>query len=287
MNVFTNIWKHPRTTVTGVLISVTTIAGVLSQNGMTLGHAGNATVVTLVGAVASALLGLMARDPGALASPAPSPDSDAPSTSSATSKLGAWALIALLLPAPFVSGCSGQKVAQDIVNWTPALQSAVATVNSSAALMAPADAAVFAAATASFDALSNALTAQAKAYLANPSASTLAQLQAQIVTFEQQVNGALLQAVRIANPQSQQHALMVIQAVATIAVTLLALVQSASSKTAVTQMAANAPVKLNTVTPYLDREAAAVTVARHYDEPVTMAATQMAQAESGLAQAGF
>lgn len=287
MNVLTNIWKHPRTTVTGVLISVTTVAGVLSQNGLTLGHAGNATVVTLVGAVASALLGLMARDPGAVASPVPSPDAETPSASSATSKLGAWALIALLLPAPFVSGCSGQKVAQDIVNWTPALQSAVATVNSSAALMAPADAALFTAATASFNALSNTLTAQAKAYLANPSASTLAQLQAQIVAFEQQVNGALLQAVHIANPQSQQHALMVIQAVATIAVTLLALVQSVSGKAATAQMATASTVKLAEVTPYLDREAAAVTVARHYDEPVTMAAMQMAQAESELALAGF
>jgi len=35
---------------------------------------------------------------------------------------------------------SGVTVAQDIVNWTPALQTAVTTVDSTAALLAPADA---------------------------------------------------------------------------------------------------------------------------------------------------
>ena len=85
-------------------------------------------------------------------------------------------------------------MAQDIVNWTPALQSAVATVDSTAALLAPADAPLFAAATVGFDAASNLLMAQAKAYLANPSASALAQLQNQVVILQQQVNAALLQA---------------------------------------------------------------------------------------------
>jgi hypothetical protein len=43
-------------------------------------------------------------------------------------------LIALLLPLPLM-GCSGTSVAQNIVNWTPALQSAVATVDSTATLL--------------------------------------------------------------------------------------------------------------------------------------------------------
>ena len=37
----------------------------LSQQGITLGKAGTGTVVSLVTAMASALLGLLARDPGA------------------------------------------------------------------------------------------------------------------------------------------------------------------------------------------------------------------------------
>jgi len=60
---FTNIWNHPRTSLAGLLIAVVSIGGVLSQQGISLGHAGTGTIVTLVTAIASALLGLLARDP--------------------------------------------------------------------------------------------------------------------------------------------------------------------------------------------------------------------------------
>src|ERR1035438_1130029 len=129
MNPISNVWNHPKTSAAGLLIAVVTVARVLSQQGITLGAAGNGTVVTLVSAIATAFLGLLARDP-----------SGQRSSTGSTAKLGAWALISLLLPLPFMTGCSGVTVAQDIVNWTPALQSAVATVDSTAALLAPADA---------------------------------------------------------------------------------------------------------------------------------------------------
>jgi len=154
MNPISNIWNHPKTSAAGLLIAVVTIGSVLSQQGITLGSAGSGTVVALVSGLATALLGLLARDPA-------NPASSANSVNS-TARLGAWALIALLLPLPFVSGCSETSVAQNIVNWTPALESAVATVDSTAALLAPADAPVFAAATAGFDAASNLLVAQAR-----------------------------------------------------------------------------------------------------------------------------
>ena len=276
MNSFSNIWNHPKTSVTGLLIALVTIGGVLSQQGVTLGNAGSGTVVTLVCAVATALLGLLARDPVEASSPVAS-----------AAKLGAWALIALLLPLPFLGGCSGSTVAQDIVNWTPSLESAVATVDSIAALLAPEDAPVFTAATIGFDAGSNLLDTQAKAYLANPSASLLAQLQTQIVVLQQQVNAALLQSAKIVNPASQQHALAAVQAVATIVTALLALVQSVSSKAAVAQMAAASTIKLASVRPYINRNHAAVVVAAHYGEPVEVARMQVAQAEVSEAQAGF
>ena len=276
MNSFSNIWNHPKTSVTGLLIALVTIGGVLSQQGVTLGNAGSGTVVTLVCAVATALLGLLARDPVEASSPVGS-----------AAKLGAWALIALLLPLPFLGGCSGSTVAQDIVNWTPSLESAVATVDSIAALLAPEDAPVFTAATIGFDAASNLLDTQAKAYLANPSASLLAQLQTQIVVLQQQVNAALLQSAKIVNPASQQHALAAVQAVATIVTALLALVQSVSSKAAVAQMAAASTIKLASVQLYIDQSHAAEIVAAHYGEPVELARMQVAQAEVSEAQAGF
>lgn len=281
MNSISNIWQHPRTSTAGLLIAVTTIAGVLSQQGITLGHAGAGTVVSLAGGLAAALLGLLAKDPSG------QPSATAAASTGATARLGAWALIALLLPLPFAGGCSGSTVAQNIVNWTPALVSAVTTVDSTAALLAPHDAPIFAAATVGFDAASNLLVAQAKAYLANPSAPVLAQMQAQIVVLQQQVNLALLQAARIVNPASQQHSLAAVQAVATIVNAILSLVQSVSTKAAVAQMAAASTIKLAAVEPYMDRAEAARIVAGHYAEPVSLANTQVEQAEASQLRAGF
>jgi hypothetical protein len=196
-------------------------------------------------------------------------------------------LIALLIPLPWMQGCSGAGVAENIVNWTPSLQSAVATVDSTAALLAPVDAPIFAAATSGFDAASNLLAAQAKAYLANPSASLLAQLQAQVVTLEQQVNAALLNSAKIVDAASQKHALAALQAVGTIVNAILALVQSISSKAAAAQMATHSGIKLAVVRPYLDNSQAAAIVAEHYGEPVTMAQVQIALAQQAETNAGF
>jgi hypothetical protein len=279
MNPISNIWNHPRTSAAGLLIAIVTVASVLSQQGITLGAAGSGTVISLVSAMATALLGLLARDPANSANNA--------NSAGPTAKLGVWALIALLLPAPFLGGCSGTAVARDIVNWTPTLESAVATVDSTAALLAPADAPVFAAATAGFDAASKLLVNQAKAYLANPTAGVLAELQSQVAAFQQQVNAALLSAAKIANPASQQHVLSAINSVGAVVTAMLALVTSISSKAAVAQMAFHSTIKLATVRPWLDEDKAAVMVAGHYGEPVEQARIQVASLELGAARAGF
>ena len=275
MHPISNACKHPKTSATGLLIAVVTVSSVLLKQGITLGAAGNGTTISLVSAIATAMLGLLARDPESQSSSAVS-----------TAKLGVWALIALLLPLPF-AGCSGVTVAQDIVKWTPALQSAVAAVDSTAALLAPQDAPIFSAATIGFDTASNLMAGQAKAYLANPTAGLLAQMQTQVVTFQQQVNAALLQAAKIVDPASQQHALAAIQAVAAIVGAILALVQSISSKAQVAQMAARSTIKLAAVQPYLDDYRAAGIVAVQYSEPLELAQLQLARAEQMQAQAGF
>ena len=276
MNLISNIWNHPRTSAAGLLIAAITVAGVLSQQGITLGSAGTGTVISLVTALASALLGLLAKDPD-----------PGPSTGN-TAKLGVLMLCAILVAGTIpVAGCSGQVVAQDIVNWTPALQTAVGVVDTTASVLAPADAPIFTAATASFDAATNLLVAQCKAYLANPSASLLAQLQSQIVTFQQQVNAALLQSARIVNPNSQTHALAAINGVATIINAIFALIESISSKASAAQMASQASIKISEVRPYLDVEKSARIVAEHYNEPVFLARVQIAQAQFAAVQAGF
>jgi hypothetical protein len=268
-----NVWDHPRTSAAGLLISIVTMAGVLSQQGISLGNVGSGTVVSLIGAIAAALLGLLAKDPDASAN--------------SQSKLGVWALIALLMPLPFLEGCSGATVARNIVDWTPALQSAVASMDSVGAVLSPGDAPVYAAATAGFDAAAELLISQAKVYLANPSSSALAQMQVQVVALQQQVNIAMLKAARIVNPESQKHALAAIQAVGTVVTVMLLLVQSASSKSDVAKMAAASTVKLQDVLPLVNQRRAAEMVAAHYGEPIVLAEMQVARAEQLEIGAGF
>jgi hypothetical protein len=46
----------------GVLLALTTVLGVLQAQGVSWGQAGKGSVVSLVSAVATALLGLLAKD---------------------------------------------------------------------------------------------------------------------------------------------------------------------------------------------------------------------------------
>lgn len=274
-----NVWDHPRTSAAGLLIAIVAIAGLWSQQGITLGNVGTGTVVSLIGAIASALLGLLAKDPGTVVSVQTGKPAG-------HAKLRAWMLIASMLTLPFQSGCRGTTVAQNIVNRTPALQSAVTSADSAAAVLSPGDATVFATATAGFDIAAESLIAQAKAYLANPSARTLAQIQVQVVVLQQQENAAMLQTARIVNPASQQYALVVIEAVGTV-VAMLSLVQWVSSKQAVAQMAKASTVKMSEVLPLVNQRQAAEIVASNYGEPVALAQLQVTGVERKLMEAGF
>lgn len=242
---FSNIWNHPKTSAAGLLIAVVTIAGVLTQQGITLGSAGTGTVVTLLSGVATALLGLLARDP------APS----APVAGS-TAKLAAWAMIAVLLTGTMpMTGCTqAQKVsvAQEIVNWTPVFISTADTVNASIEALDPATVIVLGPVTAAINAFGPQFELAAKDYLANPSQTTLQVLQALIVQIQQNTNSALLAAAKITNATSQATATKNINLLATIANTLLALVQSVSTKAQVAAMATGVHVTLAEVRPYMD-----------------------------------
>ncbi|MGA3127203.1 MAG: hypothetical protein ABSD13_10835 [Candidatus Korobacteraceae bacterium] len=54
--------EHPKTSAAGLLLGVTTVLGVLQQQGVSLGHVGTGSVISLATALATALLGLLARD---------------------------------------------------------------------------------------------------------------------------------------------------------------------------------------------------------------------------------
>jgi hypothetical protein len=62
MELWERVIEHPKTSLAGVLLAVTTVLGVLQGQGISLGHAGTGTVVSLASALATAMLGLLAKD---------------------------------------------------------------------------------------------------------------------------------------------------------------------------------------------------------------------------------
>lgn len=126
MNLLANIWNHPKTSAAGLLIAVVSIAGVLSQQGITLGKAGTGTVVSLASALATALLGLLAKDPEAA--------SQRGNASSTSAKFGVWMLIALTLCATLpTSGCtaSASELQSDATTLASALNNLAAVIQTS------------------------------------------------------------------------------------------------------------------------------------------------------------
>ena len=276
MNILSNIVNHPKTSIAGVLLGAVTIAGVLSQQGITLGHAGTGTVVALISAIATAVLGLVAKDPG----------------SGSTGGAATGAMIAFLCIMLVVGpvGCTqAQKVsvAQEIVNLGPAITSGVNTAIATADILFPPDAIIFNVATAGFDTLSAGIQQAAKDYLANPNQTTLAFLQAEIVKFQQAANSALLQVAGIKDPASQKLALVAINGIATVLNTILGLVESISTKAQITAMAAQVRVTLAQVRPLMDQgalQASADRVSHDLQLPQPVTVDQFFAYE---AQAGF
>ena len=260
---------------------VTTIAGVLGIIGTAVAQ--STTLIPEIYRPEVTFASVILAGVAAILSRGVTSSTTSASSSNGTQKIGVTALILLLMMAPMTVGCSGVTVAQDIVNWTPALQSAVNVVGSTASVLDPAAAPIFAIATVGFDAASNLVVVQAKAYLANPTAPVLAQLQAQVIAFQQQVNTSLLSIGKITNPASQQKALADVNAVATVINTILALLQGVKGAS----VAPAATVKLASVMQLMDRQQAVHIVAAHYGEPEFIAALQVDRAEYQLAQAGF
>jgi hypothetical protein len=252
MNVFENaldrIVGSPKTSVAGILIFATTVTGVLSQQGVTLGKAGTGTVVALIGALAAGLLGLLAKD-----------SSGSGGSGTDTAKLGAIMLCVLVISAMMpMSGCTQQQkisVAQEIVNWTPVFISTADTVNSAIESLDPGTVFILGPLTLAINAFGPQLQEAAQNYLNNPSQTTLQVLQALVTQIQQNVSATLLTAAKITNPNSQATATKQINLLATVANTILALVQTLSSKGQVAVMASHAPIKLAMVRRLLDERA--------------------------------
>jgi hypothetical protein len=184
------------------------------------------------------------------------------------------------------TGCNGTTVAQDIVQWTPTIQSTAATVAATVATLMPADALLVAAALAGFDGASNLVVAEAKAYLANPGASTLQLLQAAVVAFEQQINSSLLAAARIVNTTSQQLLIASLSAVGTAINAVIALIQTIKGNT-IGPAAVAITTKLSSVRQLRTDKADIALLAAHYQIAPSQAAPVYYAQMDRLQAAGF
>lgn len=199
------------------------------------------------------------------------------------------ALVCMSLVFAPVLGCTQQQkvsVAQEIVNWTPALTSAVNTAGGLVETLDPPSALIITPTLAAINALSPQLVAAAKTYLANPSQTTIQLLQALITQMQNNVNTALLNAAKITNPQSQQKATTAVNGIATVVNSLLALIESISSKAQVAAMSHDVTVRLAAVRPLLDKgsmQEASNSIARD----LRIAPVSVDQYFAYQAQAGF
>jgi hypothetical protein len=184
------------------------------------------------------------------------------------------------------TGCNGTTVAQDIVAWAPTIQSTAATVAATVSTLLPADALIVAAALAGFDGASNLVVAEAKAYLANPGASTLQLLQAAVLAFEQQINASLLSAARIVNTTSQQLVIAALSAVGTAINAIIALIQTIKGNT-IGAAAVTVTTKLSSVRQLRTDKADIALLAAHYGVTPSQAAPVYYAQMGDLQTAGF
>ena len=172
-------------------------------------------------------------------------------------------LWAVMCATPFLSGCNGVTVAQQIVNWTPTIISAAQTLDGVVATLDPAQAAIIIPAGIAFVAGATLLEEQAKTYLANPGATTLGQLQQQALAFQDNVTTAMLNAVKIVNPATQQKLLTYLNAAVTGVSAILALIMNIKGST-LTPASVTAP-KLAAILPLMNRDEDVALIAQHED----------------------
>ena len=197
-----------------------------------------------------------------------------------------FAAVCLWAMCCFTTACSGVTVAQDIVNWTPAVVATATTVGQVVASLDPSEAAVITGAVAGFTAAATLFSTQAQTYLANPTATALGHLQAQVLGFQQNVNTSLLQALKIVNTASQQRVTLAIQGLATALTAVLALISTIKGNT-LSVSAIAAPVKVSQIEPLMNRQEQIRMIAAHYNISEMAADWQIGRSQRQLQAVGL
>jgi len=159
----------------------------------------------------------------------------------------------------FTLGCTpAQKqttlqIITEINAKLPEVTSAADTVAALVAGLAPGDAALIAIGDTAFDAAAKTLQALTTSYLANPSASTLTQIQTAINTLESNINTATLNAVGIKDKATEELAIAALKGLLTVVTVLFALISPTESVAQLERLRETDTIHLARVRKYMDQ----------------------------------
>ncbi len=170
--------------------------------------------------------------------------------------------LAILLVASLFSvtltGCTDQQkqttvqVVTNINAQIPAVIAGADTVAATLTAILPADALIIGVSSTAFDTAAKLVQSLTTAYLANPNADTLTQLQTAVATLEASVNTATLNAVKITNPTSQALALAALKGLLTVVSIVFGMIQATMTKAQVSALAATNMIHLALMRKYMD-----------------------------------
>lgn len=174
--------------------------------------------------------------------------------------LRASAAVVVLTATLLTTGCTPaqQQTATAVISkvyaYLPSVQNAADTVAATVEMLAPPDAALIQIGDTAFDALAVTLQALCKSYLANPSASVLAQIQTAINTLNSTVNTAILNATGIKDAESQKLALAALKGLLTVSSVLLAFVAPTETTAQLWELRQTHTIHLAKMRPYMDEQ---------------------------------
>lgn len=157
-----------------------------------------------------------------------------------------------------LTGCTAKQkqttvqIIQQINTHIPEVVAAADTVAATIAALTPAEAALIAVCDGGFDAAAKTLQALTAAYLANPSASILQQIQDAINSLEAAINTATLNAFGIKNTVSQNLALAALKGLLTVVTVVFGLISQTETTAQLQALAATGTMHLAELRPYMD-----------------------------------
>lgn len=163
-----------------------------------------------------------------------------------------------LVACMLMTGCTPQQkqttlqVITEVNVHGPELVAAADTAAATIAALDPAEAALIGISDTAFDTAAKTVQALTASYIANPNASTLAQIQASITTLEGQINSATLNAVGIKDVAKQQMVLAALKGLLTIVTVVFARVAPTMTTSQLIDLRDSHTIHLAKVRRYMD-----------------------------------